>query len=82
MLKMIQSIRYTLFSIDFEHFLPSGDTQPGLSRNCFESRQVAACRFSQEFRANPGNVSTNRKRGKALAVLKSFWQIQKQNGDS
>jgi hypothetical protein len=27
--------------------------------------------------ANRGNVSTNGKRGIALAVFKSFWQIQK-----
>jgi hypothetical protein len=33
--------------------------------------------FSKGFRANPGNVSTNRKKGIALPVLKSFGGIQK-----
>ncbi len=31
----------------------------------------------KEFHAYPGNLSTNRKRGIALAVLKRFWWIQK-----
>jgi hypothetical protein len=37
------------------------DRFPGCTRNPFEKRQAATCRFAKEFRANPGNMSTNRK---------------------
>jgi hypothetical protein len=35
-----------------------------------EKQQVPACRFLDEFLANPGNVFTNRKRGFYLQFLK------------
>jgi hypothetical protein len=49
------------------------NTFPGFAQNSFENRQVADCRSSKEFCANPRNVSTNRKRALALSYLqKSF----------
>jgi hypothetical protein len=42
-----------------------------------EKRQLLAYRVSEENRAKPDNVSTSRKRGIAVAVLKSLRQIQK-----
>jgi hypothetical protein len=37
-------------------------TFPGFVGNPLEKRQAATCRFSEEFRANPGNVSTSGKK--------------------
>jgi hypothetical protein len=37
-------------------------TFPVFLLNLFEKGQVAACRYSKEFRANPRNVWTNRKK--------------------
>jgi hypothetical protein len=49
------------------------NTFPGFSQNSFEKRQVAACRFSKEFCANPRKTPTNRMRAIALSCLqKSF----------
>jgi hypothetical protein len=49
------------------------DEFPGFSQNTVEKQQVAPCRSSKEFCANPKNVSTNRKRAIALSCLqKSF----------
>jgi hypothetical protein len=48
------------------------NTFPGFSQNSFENQQVAACRFSKEFCANPRNSSTNRMRGIALSYLQKI----------
>jgi hypothetical protein len=39
------------------------DTYLGFAHNSFEEWQAATCRFSKEFCNNPGNVSTNSKKG-------------------
>jgi hypothetical protein len=57
------------------------DRFPGCTRNPFEKRQAAACCFAKEFRANPGNMSTNRQEEikiqkrivPPLKIFKSFW---------
>jgi hypothetical protein len=57
------------------------ETFPGYARNPFEKRQAAVCPFSKGFRANPGNVSINRKEGTKiqkrivhpLIIFKRFW---------
>ncbi len=46
----------------FYSFLPIGS---------FERRQITGCRFSEEFCANPRNISTNKKRGIALCCLQN-----------
>jgi hypothetical protein len=42
---------------------------PRLLQNPFEKQQVAACRFSKEFCANPRNVSTKEETGIMLCCL-------------
>jgi hypothetical protein len=39
------------------------DTFLGFALNSSEEQQADICRFSKEFGENPGNVSTNRKKG-------------------
>jgi hypothetical protein len=35
----------------------------GFAQNSYEKQQAATCRFSKEFRENPGKILTNRKEG-------------------
>jgi hypothetical protein len=53
---------YAPFAFEIQSLLIGKYTCQIFARNSFETRQVAACRFSKGFCANPGNVSTNRKR--------------------
>jgi hypothetical protein len=39
------------------------ETFLGFAHNYFEEQQAATCHFSKVFCENPGNVSTNRKKG-------------------
>jgi hypothetical protein len=43
---------------------------PGFSQNVSETRQVAACSFSKEFRARPGKLSTT------LNLMEEELQVQ------
>jgi hypothetical protein len=36
---------------------------PGFSKNSFEKKQAATCRFSKQFCENPENVPVDRKKG-------------------
>jgi hypothetical protein len=55
-------------------FLPSIDVFSGIACFSFEKQKSS---FSKGLPVNSGNMLTNRKRGIALPVLKSFWKIQK-----
>jgi hypothetical protein len=57
-----------LFSFEFSFpFFQLIDEFPGFAHNPFEKQEVGACFFKKEFRANPRKVSSNMKRGIALA---------------
>jgi hypothetical protein len=53
------------------------DTFPRFLFISFVNWQCLPSSFSEEFLANQRNVSTNRKRGIALAVFERVWQSQK-----
>jgi hypothetical protein len=61
-----ECMQYSLLKLN--SFLPIGS---------FEKRQITACRFSEEFCANPRNISTNKKRGIALCCLQKSFVISK-----